>query len=87
MKKLLRGELALWRSPFRFSSLKRLESIFVRGVRIILFTTDKNFKVIPLKLFYYQTFFETWHSYVNDMTIKKCHKKWGHRACLRVSRL
>ena len=21
-----------------------------------------NFKVIPLKLFYYQTFFETWHS-------------------------
>ena len=73
-EKKLRGELALWRSPHRFSSLKRLESIFVRGVRITLFTTERNFKVISSKLFYYQTFFETWHSYVNNVTIKKCHK-------------
>ena len=27
------------------------------------YLTDKvTFKVIPLKLFYYQTFFETWHN-------------------------
>ena len=46
------------------------------------------FKVIPLKLFYYQTFFETWrneHSLCEHY--KNAIKKWGHRACLRVSRL
>ena len=45
-------------------------------------------KVIPLKLFYYQTFFETWRNenlwYEH---YKNAIKKWGHRACLRVSRL
>ena len=29
----------------RFSSLKRLESIFVRGVRIILFIMEKSFEL------------------------------------------
>ena len=46
------------------------------------------FKVIPLKLFYYQTFFETWrdeHSLYEHY--KNAIKRWGHRACLRVSRL
>ena len=45
-------------------------------------------KVIPLKLFYYQTFFETWrneHSWYEHY--KNAIKIWGHRACLRVSRL
>ena len=45
-------------------------------------------KVIPLKLFYYQTFFETWcneHSWYEHY--KNAKKIWGHRACLRVSRL
>ena len=46
------------------------------------------FKVIPLKLFYYQTFFETWrneHSWYEDY--ENAIKLWGHRACLRVSSL
>ena len=45
------------------------------------------FKVIPLKLFYYQTFFEIWrneHSWHEHY--KNAIKIWGHRACLRVSR-
>ena len=45
-------------------------------------------KVITLKLFYYQTFFETWrneHSWHEHY--KNAIKIWGHRACLRVSRL
>ena len=33
------GELAIWGSPLRFSSLKRLENIFVRGVRFRVLTT------------------------------------------------
>ena len=44
-------------------------------------------KVIPLKLFYYQTFFETWrdeHSWYEHF--KNAIKNWGHRAFLRVSR-
>ena len=41
------------------------------------------FKVIPLKLFCYQTLFET----SRDQHIKKCNKKWGHRGCLQVSGL
>ena len=44
-------------------------------------------KVIPLKLFYYQTFFETWrneHSWYEHY--KNAIKIWGHRACLPVSR-
>ena len=47
-----------------------------------------SLKVIPLKLFYYQTFFETWrneHSWYEHY--KNAIKIWGHRACLRVSRL
>ena len=45
-------------------------------------------KVIPLKLFYYQTFFETWrneHSWYEHY--KNAIKIRGHRACLGVSRL
>ena len=41
-----------------------------------------------MKLFYYQTFFETWrneHSWYEHY--KNAIKIWGHRACLRVSRL
>ena len=48
----------------------------------------RYFKVISLKLFYYQTFFETWqneHSWYEHY--KNAIKIWGHRACLRVSRL
>ena len=46
------------------------------------------FKVIPLKLFYYQTFFETWHDEQSWYEhYKNAIKIWGHRACLRVSRL
>ena len=41
-----------------------------------------------MKFFYYQIFFETLHSQHSCMNIKKdAIKKWGHRACLRVSRL
>ena len=53
-----------------------------------LFPSGRVIKVIPLKLFYYQTFFETWrneHSWYEHY--KNAIKKWGHRACLRVSRL
>ena len=31
------------------------------GAQCKRFYTRNKFKVIPLKLFYYQTFFETWH--------------------------
>ena len=45
-------------------------------------------KVIPLKLFYYQTFFETWHNQHSWYEHwKNAIKRWGHRACLRFSRL
>ena len=37
-----------------------------------------TFNVIPMKLFCYQTFFETWL----DMNIKKCNKKMGSPCCL-----
>ena len=30
-----------------------------------------HIKVIPLKLFYYQTFLENWHNNIHDMNIKK----------------
>ena len=51
-EKILRGELAVWGSPLRFSSLKRLENIFVRGVRIILFVMEKGFKLNAAKKFF-----------------------------------
>ena len=48
----------------------------------------KGLKVIPLKSFYFQTFFETWR---NEQSwyehYKNVIKIWGHRACLRVIRL
>ena len=48
----------------------------------------KPVKVIPLKLFYNQTFFETWRNeYSWYEHYKNAIKKWGHRACLRVSKL
>ena len=56
--------------------------------KINLRSADTSVKVIPLKLFYYQTFFETWrneHSWYEHY--KNAIKKWGHRACLRVRRL
>ena len=41
-----------------------------------------------MKLFYYQTFFETWRNeHSRYEHYKSAIKKWGHRACLRVSRL
>ena len=47
-----------------------------------------SFKVIPLKLFYYQTFFKTWHNEHSWYEhYKNAIKKWGHRACLGISRL
>ena len=45
-------------------------------------------KLIPLKLFYYQTFFETWynhHSWYEHW--KNAIKRCGHSSCLRVSGL
>ena len=51
-------------------------------------TLGSRLKVIPLKLFHYQTFFETWrneHSWYEHY--KNAIKIRGHRACLRVSRL
>ena len=56
-EKILRGELALWGSPLRFSSLKRLENVFVRGVRIILFIMEKSFKLNAAKKFFFVKFF------------------------------
>ena len=50
--------------------------------------SSSTIKVIPLKLFYYQTFFETWrneHSWYEHW--ENAIKKWGHRACLHVSGL
>ena len=45
-------------------------------------------KVIPLKLFYYQTFLKLGAINIHDMNIKKMQlKKWGHLACLHVSGL
>ena len=44
-----------------------------------------SLKVIPLKLFYYQTLFETWRMIYEHQ--KNAIKKWGHRVCLRVSRI
>ena len=39
-------------------------------------------KVIPLKLFYYQTFLETWHNQHSWYEHQKnAIKRWGHRAC------
>ena len=47
-----------------------------------------TFKVIPLKLLYYQTFFETWHNeHSRYERCKNAIKKWGHCACLHVSGL
>ena len=50
---------------------------------MVLAVTDKfpvNFDILfCLKLFYYQTFFDTWHTVISihDMKIKKCNKKNG----------
>ena len=49
---------------------------------------DWYIKVIPLKLFHYKTFFENWrneHSWYEHY--KNAIKKWGHRACVCVSRV
>ena len=35
------------------------------------YVTTTELKVIPFKLFYYQTFFETWHNHIHYMNIKK----------------
>ena len=51
-EEISRGELALWGSPLRFSSLKRLQNVFVRGVRIILFIMEKGFKLNAAKKFF-----------------------------------
>ena len=47
-------------------------------------------KVIPLKLFYYQTFLKLGIVNIHDTLYehyKNAIKKWGHRACLHISRL
>ena len=63
--------------------ISRKQKVFVNGV-------ESDFlKVIPLKLFYYQTFFlKLGIINIHDVNIKKnAIKRWGHCACLRVSRL
>ena len=45
-----------------------------------------HIKVIPLKLFYNQTFLKLGIVNIHDMNIKNAIKRWGHRTCLRVSR-
>ena len=45
-------ELALWGSPIRFSSLKRLENVFVRGVRVIFYIMEKSFKLNAANKFF-----------------------------------
>ena len=47
----------------------------------------QRFKVIPLKLFYYQTFLKLSVISIHDKTLKKCNQKKGHQAYLRVSGL
>ena len=41
--------------------LQRLEVCGKLGSKTLYYVTTTELKVIPLKLFYYQTFFETWH--------------------------
>ena len=60
----------------------------VRKSRQFLLIFIMWLKEIPLKLFFYRTFFGTWrneHSWYEHY--KNAIKKWGHRAYLRVSRL
>ena len=44
-----------------------LEASHLAFIVVFNYVTHRSLKVIPLKLFYYQTFLETWH----DMNIKK----------------
>ena len=60
----------LVKTPFRVKSNADLKSSQYNAI----FMSVIELKVIPLKLFYYQTFFETWHTWViniHDMNIKK----------------
>ena len=47
--------------PSAFTTEPSLLSIFSPELEYIV-TQTRNIKVIPLKLFYYQTFFETWRN-------------------------
>ena len=65
-----------------------------RRVQILIYILFFEFarfvilKVIPLKLFYYQTFLKLGVINIHDMDIKKnAIKKRGHRACLHVNGL
>ena len=74
------------KSTVELQSYIRLDQSNIRLTRIEL--KHVAFKVIPLKLFYYQTIFETWRNeHLWYEHYKNAIKKWGHRACLRVSRL
>ena len=45
-------KILLWGSPFRLSNLKCFESIFARGVRIILFVVKIGFQLNAAKEFF-----------------------------------
>ena len=66
----------------------RNESVVIQWSNSIAITQWNTLKVIPLKLLYYQTFFETWHNQHSWYEhLKNAIKRWGHGARLRVSRL
>ena len=49
----------VFRELFAIFFVPRLNYMFEQSLELLL-RIPKRFKVIPLKLFYYQTFFETW---------------------------
>ena len=58
------------------------------GLHVLPAVSRFKFLAIPLKLFYCQTFFETWRNEHSSYEhYKNAIKIWGHRACWRVSRL
>ena len=69
----------LWRGVWKLAPSRDFRNQRARGQK----TIGSHLKVIPLKLFYYQTFFETFMIW----TFKKCNKKGGHLACLHISGL
>jgi len=90
------ADKAYWTRPPNFpESRKSLKQLFNIYLLISTFGQQKNLiimcwglKVVPLKLFYYQTFFESWHNQHSWYEqLKNSIKRWGHRASLRVSRL
>ena len=87
-------------NEYHASTISRRATTFVLYVRYtvlcftIVQTQSNRFKILfsveffNTKLFYYQTFFKLGIVNIPDMAINKMqYQKWGHRACLRVSRL